>query len=101
MSFLRSIRALAPPIDPSDVFLFHKTTNRRTYDRARRAGYDEVILWNPRREVTEATMANIVVEIDGRRVTPPLECGCRWRSPTYGKRRNWSRTILTCGRGWV
>ena len=63
------------PIDPSDVFLFHKTTNRGVYDHARRVGYDEVVLWNPRREVTEALTANLVVEIDGRRVTPPVACG--------------------------
>jgi para-aminobenzoate synthetase/4-amino-4-deoxychorismate lyase len=34
-----------------------------------------VILWNPKREVTESTIANVVVEIDGRRLTPPIECG--------------------------
>ena len=33
------------------------------------------MLWNPSREVTEAITANIVVELDGRRVTPPLGCG--------------------------
>lgn len=63
------------PIDPWDVFLFHKTTNRVLYERARSAPYDDVILWNPQREITESTIANVVVEIDGQRVTPPLECG--------------------------
>ena len=33
------------------------------------------MLWNPAREVTEAITANIVVELDGRRVTPPVGCG--------------------------
>jgi para-aminobenzoate synthetase/4-amino-4-deoxychorismate lyase len=67
------------PIDPQDVFLFHKTTNRGVYDAAFRSaaarGFDEAILWNPAGEVTEATTANIVVEMKGRRVTPPITCG--------------------------
>ena len=66
--------ALAP-IDPDDVFLYHKTTNRTTYEQARRAEFDDVILWNPGGQVTESTLANVVAEIDGRRVTPPLSCG--------------------------
>ena len=70
--------ALAPePIDSTDVFLFHKTTNRGVYDRARNAveGVDEVLLWNMAGELTEATTANVVVEVDGVRVTPPVDCG--------------------------
>lgn len=65
------------PIDPSDVFLFHKTTNRWQYDRATRsdAGVDDMILWNPDRQVTESTRGNVVAEIDGRKVTPPVACG--------------------------
>ena len=34
-----------------------------------------VLLWNDAGEITEATDANVVVEIDGRKVTPPVECG--------------------------
>ena len=65
------------PIDPRDVSLFHKTTNRGVYERAREnaEGFDEVILWNPLRQVTEATTANVVVEMEGERLTPPVECG--------------------------
>ena len=63
------------PIDPADVFLYHKTTNRRQYDFARREDLDDVVLWNPRREVTETTIANLVVERAGRRLTPPVACG--------------------------
>jgi para-aminobenzoate synthetase/4-amino-4-deoxychorismate lyase len=66
--------ALAP-IDPNDVFLYHKTTNRSTYEQASRAKFDDVILWNPRGQVTESTLANVVAEIDGRKVTPPVSCG--------------------------
>lgn len=63
------------PIDPTDEFLFHKTTNRVQYERARLPGVEDVVLWNPAGQITETTIANIVVEIGGRRVTPPVECG--------------------------
>ena len=65
------------PIDPANVFLYHKTTMRQVYDDARRSrpDVDAVILWNSRGEVTEGTEANLVVEVDGRKVTPPVECG--------------------------
>jgi para-aminobenzoate synthetase/4-amino-4-deoxychorismate lyase len=62
-------------IDPSEVLLYHKTTERSVYEQARIAGVDDVLLWNPAGEVTEATNANIVVEIDGALVTPPIACG--------------------------
>ena len=65
----------------SDPFLANKTTHRVVYDTARRArpDVDDVILSNERGEITEATIANIVVEIDGVRVTPPLACGSAGR----------------------
>jgi len=34
-----------------------------------------VILWNTRGEITESTIANVVVEIGGERWTPPRTCG--------------------------
>jgi para-aminobenzoate synthetase / 4-amino-4-deoxychorismate lyase len=69
---------LAPePIDPEDPFLYHKTTNRALYEAAlaARPGCDDVLLWNEAGELTEATRANIVVELDGERVTPPVSSG--------------------------
>jgi para-aminobenzoate synthetase/4-amino-4-deoxychorismate lyase len=78
------VRIAEEPVDVKDPFLFHKTTNRGVYERAR-AGRcedeDEVILWNSAGEVTEATTANVVVELEesqkvaGPRVTPPIACG--------------------------
>lgn len=67
----------ATPVSRGDVFLYHKTTNRAVYERARasRPDADAVLLWNEDDELTESVDANIVVEIDGRRVTPPTECG--------------------------
>jgi len=64
-------------VDDQDVFLFHKTTRREVYEQARAAhpGFDDVLLHNQRGELTEATIANLVVELDGELVTPPLSCG--------------------------
>jgi para-aminobenzoate synthetase/4-amino-4-deoxychorismate lyase len=67
----------AEPVDPDDPFLYHKTTHRRRYDDAlaARPDRDDVLLWNPRGEATESSTANLVVELDGELVTPPVACG--------------------------
>ncbi len=67
----------AEPVDQADVFLYHKTTRREVYERARasRPDRDTVLLWNRDREITESTDANIVVSLDGRRYTPPIAAG--------------------------
>jgi para-aminobenzoate synthetase/4-amino-4-deoxychorismate lyase len=71
------LRLAASPVDRSDVFLYHKTTNRGVYERAQSAqpDCDDVLLWNEHEQVTESTTANLVAEIDGVRVTPPVSCG--------------------------
>jgi len=65
------------PVDPNDVWLFHKTSRRAPYDRRRekRTDVDDVILVNDRGEVTESTIANLAVELDGVWVTPPIASG--------------------------
>jgi para-aminobenzoate synthetase / 4-amino-4-deoxychorismate lyase len=65
------------PVDPSDVWLFHKTTRRRPYERRRerRPDVDDVLLVNDRGEVTESTIANLAVRLDGVWVTPPVNAG--------------------------
>ena len=65
----------AAPIDPASVFLFHKTTHRVMYTAAAQPDRDDVVLWNPDGDVTETTFGNLVVEIDGRKVTPPVKAG--------------------------
>ncbi|OGV41992.1 MAG: aminodeoxychorismate synthase, component I [Lentisphaerae bacterium GWF2_57_35] len=67
----------AEPVDSKNRFLFHKTTNRSLYEAAKSAvpNGDDILLWNERGELTESTRANLVVEMDGRRYTPPLDCG--------------------------
>jgi para-aminobenzoate synthetase/4-amino-4-deoxychorismate lyase len=65
------------PVDPSDVWLFHKTTRRAPYDRRRekRRDVDDVLLVNVRGEVTESTIANLAVRIGESWVTPPIGAG--------------------------
>ncbi|MEM9405585.1 MAG: aminodeoxychorismate synthase component I, partial [Acidobacteriota bacterium] len=65
------------PVETDDPFLFHKTTHRDVYEGARAAhpDVDEVLLWNRSGEVCEGCIANVVVEWEGERVTPPVECG--------------------------
>lgn len=73
------------PVDSASVWLYHKTTQRGIYDRAAAARPDifDVLLWNERRELTEFTRGNLVLEVGGRRLTPRLDCGllggCRRR----------------------
>jgi branched-subunit amino acid aminotransferase/4-amino-4-deoxychorismate lyase len=58
-------------------FLFYRTTNRTVYEKARasRPECDDVVLWNPRGEITETTTANIVLNIDGQWLTSPIGAG--------------------------
>jgi para-aminobenzoate synthetase / 4-amino-4-deoxychorismate lyase len=65
----------AAPIDPSNVFLFHKTTHRVMYTNAAQPDCDDVVLWAAGGDVTETTLGNIVVEMRGRKVTPPVDAG--------------------------
>lgn len=70
--------ALAPEgVESRDEFLRYKTTRRDIYTHARatRPDVDEVVLWNERGEITEATIANVVAEIGHNWYTPPLDCG--------------------------
>ena len=67
----------AQPVDTANIFLYHKTTRREAYETARssRPGFDDVILWNEHGEITESTIANVVVELNGQCYTPPIACG--------------------------
>lgn len=66
------------PIDKSNRFLYHKTTYRDIYTNFQSQkpphAFD-VLLWNEADELTEFTNGNIVVELDGKLLTPPIESG--------------------------
>jgi para-aminobenzoate synthetase/4-amino-4-deoxychorismate lyase len=65
------------PVDPRDELLYHKTSLRGRYDeaRGRHPDADDVVLVNVHGEVTETTIGNLVVRLDGRWWTPPLDAG--------------------------
>jgi para-aminobenzoate synthetase/4-amino-4-deoxychorismate lyase len=63
-------------VSSADEFLQHKTTRRETYEHhAPKAGVWDTLLWNERGELTEFTRANVVLDVDGKRLTPPLAAG--------------------------
>ena len=65
--------------DPTDKFLFHKTTNRNIYDREHKKykdkGFFDVIFCNKHNQVTEGAISNIIIKKGGKYYTPPIECG--------------------------
>lgn len=67
------------PVDSRSDGLRHKTTRRAVYDRARAeaeaVGAREAILRNERGELTECCIGNLVVERQGRKLTPPVSSG--------------------------
>ena len=65
------------PVNANEPLLRHKTTSRVFYDSVRCdwPEMEDVLLWNHAGHVTESTIANIVVEIEGVRLTPDLRCG--------------------------
>ena len=65
------------PVNLRDPFLYHKTTRREAYERAlaARPGCDDVLLWNERGEVTESTIANVVLRDAEGLWTPPVDSG--------------------------
>ncbi len=79
------VRLADHPVDDQSPFLFHKTTNRSVYDKARSnlTETEDMIFFNQRGEITESTIANIAVKIDDVWYTPPISCGL-----LAGTRRN-------------
>ena len=69
---------LAPtPIASSQLWLYHKTTQRSVYEQAKAACADvfDVLLHNERGELCEFTIGNLVVQIAGQFYTPPQSAG--------------------------
>jgi para-aminobenzoate synthetase/4-amino-4-deoxychorismate lyase len=82
------------PINTGDIRLYHKTTRRQLYEQrlSEINDADEVVLWNERGEITECCTANIVVELSGQFLTPPVTSGLL---PGTYRENLLSRGILT------
>jgi para-aminobenzoate synthetase/4-amino-4-deoxychorismate lyase len=64
-------------VSSGNPWLHHKTTRREIYASlaSKQAGIFDTLLHNERGELTEFTRGNLVVELGGRLLTPPAECG--------------------------
>jgi para-aminobenzoate synthetase / 4-amino-4-deoxychorismate lyase len=65
-------------LDKNNLFLYHKTTNRKVYSSfqmKKPSGVFDILLWNEDGEITEFTNGNVVLEIDGGLWTPPVKSG--------------------------
>ncbi len=71
------VRLALAPVNSTDAFLYHKTTRRQVYEAARQScpDCDDVLLWNERSELTESSIANVVVDMEGALYTPPVFSG--------------------------
>ncbi|MFC3052428.1 aminodeoxychorismate synthase component I [Kordiimonas pumila] len=69
----------ATPVDSRNIFLFHKTTNRKLYDsafaQACAAGYCDILFSNESGHLTEGAISSLFLVKDGTWYTPPLACG--------------------------
>ena len=65
------------PVHSENIFLHHKTTQREVYEdvEGENLHSNDVILWNEEGNLTESTIANIILKIEGNWVTPSSNCG--------------------------
>ena len=65
--------------DESECWRIHKTTHREIYDQgfalAREKGYFDQIYVNKKGEITEGSIANVVIYREDVYLTPPVSCG--------------------------
>ena len=70
------VRLATQPMPPADAFIWHKTTRRTAYAAfSPQPGCFDTLLYNVQGEVTEFTIGNVVAEIGGRWLTPPVSAG--------------------------
>jgi len=66
-------------VDSSNVFLYHKTTNRNIYNneykKAIKECLSEILFLNEHNQVTEGAISNIIIKKKNCYYTPPLSCG--------------------------
>lgn len=73
----RLIRLADHPIDKNNIFFYHKTTHRSIYEEHQSddSTYFDTLLFNDSGELTEFTTGNLVVNLDGKLLTPPVSSG--------------------------
>lgn len=76
-SKLHKVRLAQQAIYKENIFHYHKTTHRLLYQEHQidDPDYLDTLLFNNQNEVTEFTIGNIVVEINGVLYTPPISAG--------------------------
>ena len=64
-------------IDSNDRLLYHKTTRREVYSAQleSRPDCDDLLFFNERGELTESSVANVVLRLDDKLVTPAISSG--------------------------
>ena len=65
------VESVSVPVDKS----FPYTRNLQLLADAKRAGFDDFILVSPDGHITESAIANLIFQIDGQWITPPLSDG--------------------------
>lgn len=72
-----TVKLAQQSIDKSNLFLYHKTTNRSIYEanQIQNSTLFDTLLWNEEEEITEFTTGNIVVELNNQLYTPPVHSG--------------------------
>jgi para-aminobenzoate synthetase/4-amino-4-deoxychorismate lyase len=64
------------PMPDADDFIRHKTTRRAAYAPfAPAPGSFDTLLYNQRGELTEFTIGNLALQLNGQWYTPPISCG--------------------------
>ncbi|MGM0568451.1 MAG: aminodeoxychorismate synthase component I [Elusimicrobiota bacterium] len=65
--------------DPTDVFLYHKSTCRPLYKnqlkKAVEQGYYDILFFNDKNQLSEGARTNVYIKKGGDIYTPPLSCG--------------------------
>lgn len=69
------VKLAEKPISNCNLFLYHKTTYRDVYTQFQNPEVFDTLLWNENEEITEFTNGNIVLEINGKLYTPPIQSG--------------------------
>ncbi len=73
------VKTSSTKINPDNVYLYHKTTQRNIYDRERaeaiKEGFFDVLYTNIEGELTEGAISNVFLSINGELYTPFVRSG--------------------------